>query len=76
LIKIVVLVSCSGMIDANYPGRKEKQGLDRKKKEAAGMKIVGISALLIVLWLVVCMPELNRAMESAGSSSIIAVLHW
>lgn len=40
------------------------------------MKIVGISALLVVLWLVVCMPELNNAMESTGANSIVALLHW
>ncbi len=39
------------------------------------MRTIGISILLIVLWLVVCMPELFSALESTGSSLQIAVLH-
>jgi hypothetical protein len=40
------------------------------------MRMIGISILFIVLWLVVCMPELNSALEYTGSSLKIAILHW
>jgi hypothetical protein len=42
------------------------------------MKMFEISTLFIlfvVLWLVVCMPELNRAWESTTETVRIAVLH-
>jgi hypothetical protein len=40
------------------------------------MRTLGLSVLLILLWLVVCMPELFSAMDSAEASLQIAVLHW
>jgi len=45
-------------------------------KEVAQMRILEISILFILLWLVVCMPELNNALESADASLRIAILHW
>jgi len=38
--------------------------------------MIGLSLLFLVLWLVVCMPELNNVMEATGSSLKIAVLYW
>ncbi len=39
------------------------------------MRMIGISILLLVLWLVVCMPEINNALET-GTSLRVAILHW
>jgi hypothetical protein len=40
------------------------------------MKTLELSILLIILWFVVCMPELFSSMDPMGSSLQIAVLHW
>jgi len=63
------------MIDAI--NLSEEETGTNHKREVGRMKVIGISALFIVLWLVVCMPQLNNAMEeSPGTSSIVALLHW
>lgn len=40
------------------------------------MKLVGISILFIVLWLVVCMPELNSVSQSTKEGFKIYIQFW
>jgi len=38
------------------------------------MRLLGIAILLIILWLVVCMPELNSALDSSNEGLRISAL--
>ncbi len=55
--------------------KKTKNSIDRKKEEDR-MKLVGISILFIVLWLVVCMPELNSVSQSTKEGFKIYIQFW
>ena len=40
------------------------------------MRLMGIAILLIILWLVVCMPELNSALDSTDEGLRTSALLW
>lgn len=40
------------------------------------MKFIGIFLLFIMLWLVVCMPQITAVLGLEDTSLKIAILHW
>jgi hypothetical protein len=63
------------MIDANYLYEK-RHGNSITIKEVAVMKLITFLGSFILLMIVVWMPQLTSALEPAGSTLRIAVLHW